>query len=95
VNAPITRVIPLIELAPVREISPGKKCLNWTKRGGNDLKQEESNKANYLKKNKQNQPGVDVMITFFCDFCQFSAKKIAFFSKTNVMIHFLHNLALF
>jgi hypothetical protein len=26
------------------------------------------------------------MITIFCDFCQFSAKKLAFFSKTNVMI---------
>jgi hypothetical protein len=28
--------------------------------------------------------GVDVMITIFCYFCQFSAKKLAFFSKTNV-----------
>jgi hypothetical protein len=26
------------------------------------------------------------MITIFCDFCQFSAKKLAFFSKTNDMI---------
>jgi hypothetical protein len=26
------------------------------------------------------------MITIFCDFCQFSAKKLAFFSKTNFMI---------
>jgi hypothetical protein len=33
------------------------------------------------------QPGVDVMITIFCDFCQFSAKKLAFFSKTYVMIN--------
>jgi hypothetical protein len=40
-------------------------------------------------------PGVDVMITIFCDFCQFSAKKLACLSKTNVMIQFLHNLALF
>jgi hypothetical protein len=40
-------------------------------------------------------PGVDVMITIFCDFRQFSAKKLAFFSKTNVMIKILHNLALF
>jgi hypothetical protein len=40
-------------------------------------------------------PGVDVMITIFCDFRQFSAKKLAFFSKTNVMIKVLHNLALF
>jgi hypothetical protein len=30
--------------------------------------------------------GVDVMVTIFCNFCQFSAKKLAFFSKTNVMI---------
>jgi hypothetical protein len=40
-------------------------------------------------------PGVDVMITIFCDFRQFSAKKMAFFSKTNVMIKILHILALF
>jgi hypothetical protein len=40
-------------------------------------------------------PGVDVMITIFCDFWQFSAKKLAFSSKTNVMIKILHNLALF
>jgi hypothetical protein len=26
------------------------------------------------------------MITIFCDFCQISVKKLAFFSKTNVMI---------
>jgi hypothetical protein len=36
-------------------------------------------------------PGVDVMITIFSDFCQFSAKILAFFSKTNVMIKFLQN----
>jgi hypothetical protein len=40
-------------------------------------------------------PGVDVMITIFSDFRQYSAKKLAFFSKTNVMIKILHNLALF
>jgi hypothetical protein len=34
-------------------------------------------------------PGVDVMITIFCDYWQFSAKKLATFSKTNVMIKFL------
>jgi hypothetical protein len=39
--------------------------------------------------------GVDVMITIFWDFWQFSAKKLAFFSKNNVMIKFLRNLALF
>jgi hypothetical protein len=32
------------------------------------------------------RPGTDVMITIFCDFLQFSAKNLAFFSKTNVMI---------
>jgi hypothetical protein len=35
------------------------------------------------------RPGVDVMMTIFCDFCRFSAKNLAFFSKTNVMIKFL------
>jgi hypothetical protein len=40
------------------------------------------------------QPGVDVMITIFCDFWQFSEKNLAFFSKTNVMIKIFHNLAL-
>jgi hypothetical protein len=35
--------------------------------------------------------GVDVMMTIFCDFRQFSAKKLAFLSKTNVMIKILHN----
>jgi hypothetical protein len=38
-------------------------------------------------------PGVDVMITIFCNFRQFSATKLAFFSKTNVMIKFLQKLA--
>jgi hypothetical protein len=32
--------------------------------------------------------GVDVMITIFCDFPQFSAKKMAFFLNSNVMINF-------
>jgi hypothetical protein len=41
------------------------------------------------------QPGIDVMITNFCDFRQFSAKKLAFFSKIDVMIKILHYLALF
>jgi hypothetical protein len=40
-------------------------------------------------------PGVDVMIIIFCHFQQFLAKKLAFFTKTNVMINFLQNLALF
>jgi hypothetical protein len=40
-------------------------------------------------------PGVDVMITIFCDFSQFSAKKLAFFLNTNAMINFFQNLALF
>jgi hypothetical protein len=41
------------------------------------------------------QSGVDVMITIFCDFSQFLAKKLAFFLNTNVMINFFQNLALF
>jgi hypothetical protein len=41
-----------------------------------------------LKGRKSAESGVDVMITIFCDFSQFSAKKLAFFSKTNVMINF-------
>jgi hypothetical protein len=40
-------------------------------------------------------PGVDVMITIICDFWQLSAKKLAFFSQTKVMIKILHDLALF
>jgi hypothetical protein len=35
-----------------------------------------------------NSPVVDVKITFFCDFSQFSAKKLAFFLNTNVTIIF-------
>jgi hypothetical protein len=35
------------------------------------------------------------MITIFCDFSLFLAKKLSFFSKTNVMIKFFQNLALF
>jgi hypothetical protein len=35
------------------------------------------------------------MIVIFCDFRQFLAKILAFFSKINVMIKILHNLALF
>jgi hypothetical protein len=41
-------------------------------------------------------PGVDVMITIFCDFLTIFGEKIVFFfSKTNVMIKILHNLVLF
>jgi hypothetical protein len=37
-------------------------------------------------------PGIDVMISVFCDFCQFSAKT-AFLSKTYVTINLLLTLA--
>jgi hypothetical protein len=47
------------------------------------------------KNNIQIRSGVDIMITIFCDLCQFSAKKLAFFSKTNVMIKILHKQAVF
>jgi hypothetical protein len=37
----------------------------------------------------------DVMITSFCDLCQFSAEKMAFFLGTNVVIEILQKLAVF
>jgi hypothetical protein len=40
-------------------------------------------------------PGVDGMLTILWDFQQFSVKKTGVFLKTNVLIKFLHNLALF
>jgi hypothetical protein len=43
----------------------------------------------------EQKSGVDVMITIFGDFRHFLAKKLAFFSKTNVMIKILRDLALF
>jgi hypothetical protein len=48
-----------------------------------------------LCQEKSGNPGVDVMITTFGYFSQFFGKKMAFFSKTNVLIKILHNLALF
>jgi hypothetical protein len=41
------------------------------------------------------QTRVDVMITIFGDFSQFSAKNLEFFLNTNVIITFFQNLALF
>jgi hypothetical protein len=38
--------------------------------------------------------GVDVMVTTFCNFCQFSSKKV-FFPKINVLITLLQKLAVF
>jgi hypothetical protein len=43
---------------------------------------------NLIKEATYCRTGTNVMITIFCDFCLFSAKKLAFFSKTNVMITF-------
>jgi hypothetical protein len=37
-------------------------------------------------------PGVDVMITIFCDFCQFSAKKWSFSQKPMLLSQFLQNV---
>jgi hypothetical protein len=39
--------------------------------------------------------GADFMITIFAIFANFLTKKLAFFSKTNVMTKILHNLPLF
>jgi hypothetical protein len=44
---------------------------------------------------KCTKPGVDVIITIFCDFRQFLAKKLTFFPKTNLMIKILRDSALF
>jgi hypothetical protein len=41
------------------------------------------------------ESGVDVIITFFCDSRQFSAKKMAFFLKTNVLIRISQKVAVF
>jgi hypothetical protein len=49
----------------------------------------------FIQKKCYVKTAVDVMITIFGDFWQFSAKKLAFFSKTNVMIKILYILALF
>jgi hypothetical protein len=38
---------------------------------------------------------INVMITHFSDFCQFSAKKMEFYLKTNVMINYDQKLAAF
>jgi hypothetical protein len=41
------------------------------------------------------EPGVDVMITIFCDFCPFSAKNRRFSQKPMLGSQFLQKLALF
>jgi hypothetical protein len=51
-------------------------------------------RRNHSWKSKKNFFSCPVRIAIFGDFCQLSAKKLPFFSKTNVMIKFLHNLAL-
>jgi hypothetical protein len=44
--------------------------------------------------NQENRANIfDVMITIFCNCRQFLVKKLAFFSKTNIMIKILQNLA--
>jgi hypothetical protein len=48
----------------------------------------------FVGRSETGWPGTDFMITIFCDFWQFSTEKMAFFSKTNVMINFFQNLAL-
>jgi hypothetical protein len=40
-------------------------------------------------------PRVDVMMTIFCDFPKFSAKKLAFFLKYQCYDQLFQNLALF
>jgi hypothetical protein len=42
---------------------------------------------------QESVPGADVILTIFGDIRQFSAKKLAFFSDTNVMITFFCKIA--
>jgi hypothetical protein len=42
---------------------------------------------------REHKTGVDVMITIFCDFCQFSSKKLAFFLKNQFYDQFFQKLA--
>jgi hypothetical protein len=65
---------------------------------------KENNIANYRHNKDQHcqvlspqklTSGVNVMITSFSDFCQFSAKIFALFLKTIVMIQFVLNWAIF
>jgi hypothetical protein len=56
----------------------------WTKRwqGIFEARQEEEEEEKiYRFFQRGAKLGVDVMITIFCDFPQFSAKKLAFFQK--------------
>jgi hypothetical protein len=55
---------------------------------GADLCLSDWAQASLIPVDKKTLSGVDVMITIFCDFSQFSAKKLAFFLNTNVMINF-------
>jgi hypothetical protein len=54
---------------------------------------ERPRQAQTEKADVKGLPGFDVMITIFVVFCQFSAIKLAFFSKTKVMVKFLQKLA--
>jgi uncharacterized membrane protein YkgB len=47
----------------------------------------------FIKVSNLIEPGVDVMIPIFCELGQFSAKKLALFSKTNTMINFFSNFS--
>jgi hypothetical protein len=46
-----------------------------------------------MGENSPNLSGVDVMITIFCDFCQFSAKNLRFSQKPMLWSQFLQKLA--
>jgi hypothetical protein len=56
--------------------------------GHSRVRAEGLNKGDCLKLRVRIPPEVDVMITIFSDFRPFSTNKLAFFSKTNVMIIF-------
>jgi hypothetical protein len=58
----------------------------WPKNSRYFRRAEQNKKPTNSRKFAQSgHPGVNLMITIFCDFRQFSAKKIGAFLKTNVM----------
>jgi hypothetical protein len=73
--------LPKANNRPLGEISPNHVTLIWM--SALDIGVEDSG------------AGDDVMITIFCDFRRISEKQLPFFSKTNVMVKFLPNTALF
>jgi GH43 family beta-xylosidase len=59
---------------------------SWPKWAYTDIWAPEIHQVNghhHVYFSARKRSGVDVMFANFCDFCQFSAKKLAFFSNTD------------